>query len=96
MDRKDKVESRIKRKKRIRKNIFGTMDKPRLCVYKSLKGMYVQLVDDANDKVITGASTLNKEIKGQIKSGGNIEGAKKSRGIYRKKGNQHWYHPCGI
>ncbi|MCX5809130.1 MAG: 50S ribosomal protein L18 [Deltaproteobacteria bacterium] len=77
MNRKDKVESRIKRKKRIRKNIFGTMDKPRLCVYKSLKGMYVQLVDDANDKVITGASTLNKEIKGQIKSGGNIEGAKK-------------------
>lgn len=77
MKRKEKVESRLKRKKRIRKNIFGTMDKPRLCVYKSLKAMYAQLIDDEHDKVITGASTLNKEIKEQLKSGGNIEGAKR-------------------
>ncbi len=42
------------------------MEKPRLCVYKSLKAMYAQLIDDANDKVITGASTLNKEIKQQL------------------------------
>ena len=77
MNRKDKVESRIKRKKRIRKNIFGTMDKPRLCVYKSLQQIYAQLIDDSEGKVITGISTLHKEVKPKVKSGGNIEAAKK-------------------
>lgn len=77
MDRKEKVEARLRRKKRIRKKIAGTKDKPRLCVYKSLKEMYAQLVDDMEGKVVTGASTLNKEIRPQIKYGGNVEAAKK-------------------
>ena len=45
MQRKDKVEAREKRKKRMRKKIQGTKDKPRLCVYKSLEQIYAQLVD---------------------------------------------------
>jgi large subunit ribosomal protein L18 len=77
MDRKEKIESRIKRKKRIRKKVSGSPERPRLCVYKSLKNMYVQLVDDENSKVLTGISSLNADMKGQIKYGGNSDSAKK-------------------
>jgi len=77
MRREEKVEGRSRRKKRIRKKIAGSPNKPRLCVYKSLKGIYAQLVNDADSKVITGASTLSKDVKGKVKYGGNIEAAKK-------------------
>jgi large subunit ribosomal protein L18 len=77
MDRKQKVEARMRRKKRIRKKISGAADKPRLCVYKGLKEIYVQLIDDSASKVITGASTLSKEVKVDLKYGGNVEAAKK-------------------
>jgi large subunit ribosomal protein L18 len=77
MQRKDKVEAREKRKKRMRKKIQGTKDKPRLCVYKSLEQIYAQLVDDMEGKVVTGASSLSKEVKATLKSGGNVEAAKK-------------------
>ncbi|HVN97512.1 MAG TPA: 50S ribosomal protein L18 [Syntrophorhabdaceae bacterium] len=77
MQRKQKVEARERRKKRMSKKIRGTKDKPRLCVYRSLQQMYAQLVDDSEDKVITGLSTLHKEVKAALKTGGNIEAAKK-------------------
>ena len=76
MQRKDKVEAREKRKKRMRKKIQGTKDKPRLCVYKSLEQIYTQLVDDSEGKVVTGISSLSKEVKATLKSGGNVEAAK--------------------
>ncbi len=77
MDRRRKVEARSRRKKRIRKKISGVATKPRLCVYKSLKEIYVQLIDDSANKVMTGASTLSKEVKADLKYGGNVEAAKK-------------------
>ena len=77
MDRRDKVEARDKRKKRIRKKLSGTKDKPRLCVYKSLKEIYSQIINDIDGNVITGVTTLNKEIKADIKYGGNVKAAKR-------------------
>ena len=77
MQRQDKVEAREKRKKRMRKKIQGTKSRPRLCVYKSIQQIYAQLVDDSENKVVTGISTLHKELKSALKSGGNIEAAKK-------------------
>ena len=67
---------RLRRKKHIRKKIFGTSDKPRMCVYKSLSNIYVQIIDDENKKVLFGASTLTPSIKKELKYGGNIEAAK--------------------
>lgn len=77
MQRREKVAAREKRKKRIRKTISGTAVKPRLCVYKSLRQIYAQLIDDSHDKVITAASTLTKEVSVTVKCGGNVEAAKK-------------------
>ncbi len=73
---KTRSRRRLKRKKRIRKKISGTAARPRLCVFKSLQHMYAQLVDDGTGKVITGVSTLTKEVKGGIKHGGNAASAK--------------------
>jgi large subunit ribosomal protein L18 len=85
MDRKEKIEARLKRKKRIRKKVSGTAERPRLCVFKSLKNMYAQIVDDASGRVITGISTLTAEMKGDIKYGGNTGSAKKVGEAIAKK-----------
>lgn len=85
MDRKEKIEARLKRKKRIRKKITGTAGRPRLCVFKSLRNMYAQLVDDTTGKVITGVSTLTADVKGDIKYGGNAASAKKIGETIAKK-----------
>ena len=58
-----------KRKYRIGKKISGTNERPRLVVYKSLKHIYAQLVNDSNGQVLTGVSSLTPEVKKQIKNG---------------------------
>lgn len=60
-----KVDPRIKRKERIRRKLSGTAERPRLTVYKSLKHIYAQLVDDTTGKTLAFASSLSKELKGQ-------------------------------
>jgi large subunit ribosomal protein L18 len=77
MRREDKVEARLKRKKRMKWKLIGNPEKPRLLVFRSLRGIYAQLIDDATHKVLTGASTVTKELRGDIKYGGNVEAAKK-------------------
>lgn len=59
---------KLRRKIRIRKNIFGTSDKPRLSVFRSLKQIYAQVIDDATGKTIVSASSLSKEIADEIKN----------------------------
>ncbi|MCP3900288.1 MAG: 50S ribosomal protein L18 [Desulfobacteraceae bacterium] len=63
--------SRLKRKKRIRKNIFGSIERPRLSVFRSSKHIYAQIVDDVNGNTLVSASTLDKEF--------NTKGDKKVR-----------------
>ncbi|MBU1340813.1 MAG: 50S ribosomal protein L18 [Proteobacteria bacterium] len=55
--------ARLKRKKRIRKNIFGNQDRPRLSVFRSSKHIYAQIVDDTEGTTLVSASTLDKEFK---------------------------------
>lgn len=69
-----KFEARIRRKKRIRKKVTGTAERPRLTVYRSIKHIYVQLVDDLHGKTLASASSASKEFGA---SGGNAAGAKK-------------------
>jgi len=67
-----KIEPRLKRKARIRRKLSGTPQRPRLSVYKSLKHIYAQVVDDSSSKTLAFASSLSKELKG------NTEGDKKA------------------
>ena len=57
------LDSRAKRKIRIRKKAFGDASKPRLAVFKSNKNIYVQAIDDINQITIGSASTLSKGLK---------------------------------
>ena len=66
---------RAARHERIRKRVVGLPHRPRLCLHRSLKNIYAQMVDDTTGKVLFGLSTLNKEVRQKIKSGGNIEAA---------------------
>ena len=72
-----KLKSRQRRHERIRKKVFGTTDKPRLSIFKSLSHIYAQIIDDTSGKTLLAASTTEKEMKTGIKHGGNVEAAKK-------------------
>ena len=73
----NRSKTRARRKKRVRKKIRGTSERPRLCVFRSPKHLYAQLIDDTEGKTLTAASTLSKDIIDQIgKNSGNKEGAK--------------------
>lgn len=66
--------SRLHRKDRVRKKILGTSERPRLAVFRSLKNIYAQLIDDSKGVTLVSASSLDAEFKG--KYGGNKELAK--------------------
>ena len=62
--------------RRIRVKIEGCAERPRLAVYRSGKHIYAQLIDDVNHVTLASASTLDKDIRDNVKNGGNIEAAK--------------------
>lgn len=73
---KEKYRKRLKRRKGIRKRVFGVKEKPRLSVYRSSKNIYCQIIDDTTGRTLASASTLIKDIKDKLPYGGNIEAAK--------------------
>ena len=73
VSRKDSKAQRLKRHKRIRAKISGTTERPRLCVYRSLQNIQVQVIDDTKGVTLVSASTLEKAFAGY---GGNKEAAK--------------------
>jgi len=68
MSRVSRNDLRKRRHRRVRSKAFGTRGRPRMCVYRSLKGIYVQIVDDEAGITLVSASTLSKELKGKIKN----------------------------
>jgi large subunit ribosomal protein L18 len=73
LSRNDK---RLARHQRVRRNLSGTSQKPRFCVYRSLKNISAQVIDDTTGTTLVAASTLDKDIKAQASYGGNKEAAK--------------------
>ncbi len=85
--KKTREQARRRRHLRVRKRFVGTADRPRMCIYRSLKHIYVQVVDDNIDggggKTLCAVSTLDKEVAG----GGNnsVEMAKKVGQLIARK-----------
>ena len=73
------------RHERVRKRVTGTKERPRLNIYRSLSHLYAQIVDDENGKTVVAASTLDKELKESVKTGGNVEAAKAVGGLIAKR-----------
>ncbi|TLY46391.1 MAG: 50S ribosomal protein L18 [Nitrospirae bacterium] len=67
--------SRVRRHHRVRLRVFGTAQRPRLNVFRSNGHLYAQVIDDTTGRTLLSASTLDKELKGTVKNGGNATAA---------------------
>lgn len=67
----DKNEVRLRKHVRVRKKISGTGERPRLCVFRSSKHIYAQVIDDVSGKTLVSASTMDEAVKGKLAYTGN-------------------------
>ena len=74
-----RIVSRHKRHSRVRKNVLGTAERPRLSVFRSLRHVFAQLVDDTSGRTLVSASSLSKETRGSA-------GGKKKKDIGKAVG----------
>ncbi|MCF8024050.1 MAG: 50S ribosomal protein L18 [Desulfobacteraceae bacterium] len=72
---------RIKRKKRIRKKVQGTAERPRLTVFRSARHIYAQIIDDHHGRTLAAASTMEKELRDR----GDFENKKAAAGEIGKR-----------
>ena len=78
----DRKAERERRHIRVRTKVSGTPERPRLCVYRSNKNLFVQVIDDVNGTTLAQASTLDKEIKTKH---ANVESAKEVGALIAKR-----------
>jgi large subunit ribosomal protein L18 len=73
--KKSRNEARKKRHQRIRNRVVGTPQRPRLCVFRSLKHIYAQVVDDSQGRTLASASTLDAGLRGDLTTMPKVEEA---------------------
>ena len=76
MAKKDRAVARRRRHMRVRKNIHGTPQRPRLNVFRSLTEIYVQVIDDEAGRTLAAASSIDKELRGKMKGKSKSEQAR--------------------
>lgn len=81
----DRNQIRLKKHKRVRKNMFGTAERPRLAVFRSLNHIYAQVINDELGVTLAAASSLDPDFKTAGLAGGNIEGASKVGELVAKR-----------
>jgi large subunit ribosomal protein L18 len=77
MAKKTRNEARLRRHQRVRKNIFGTPDRPRMNVFRSSSEIYVQIIDDFQGHTLASASSIDAELRPEMEGLSNIEKAQK-------------------
>ncbi|MDR3279449.1 MAG: 50S ribosomal protein L18 [Synergistaceae bacterium] len=76
INNRSRNEMREHRHRRLRKHLAGTCDRPRLSVFRSLKHIYAQVIDDEAGNTLVFASTLDKSLADSLKNGADTEAAK--------------------
>lgn len=76
MAEKNRSEARIRRHVRVRINVQGTQQRPRLSVFRSLSEIYAQVIDDQTGHTVVSASTIDQELRDQVKGLKKSEQAK--------------------
>ncbi len=72
----NKREARLRRKKRVKKTVRGTTERPRLTIFRSAKHIYAQIIDDTTASTLVNTSSLSKDLRPQVKGNwGNSGGA---------------------
>lgn len=85
---KKKRMGHLRRRKRVRQKISGTGDRPRLSVFRSIKHIYAQLINDELGVTVAEASTLSPELKENLSTGGNITAAESVGALIAQKAKQ--------
>ena len=67
---------RLRKHVRVRKKITGTAERPRLCIFRSAKHIYAQIIDDTNSTTLAAASTVDEALKGKFEHSGNKSAAR--------------------
>jgi large subunit ribosomal protein L18 len=67
---------RKRRQKRVRKKVLGTDDRPRICVFRSSKHIYAQVISDEKEVTLTSVSSLSKELKDKLQKTKGVDAAK--------------------
>ena len=75
-------------RRRIRSRVVGTAERPRLAVFKSLKHLYAQVIDDRLGVTLASASSLDADFRSELKSGGNLVAAKKVGEIVARRAKE--------
>ena len=75
VSKKSRAEVREKKHRRLRNHLAGTAERPRLSVFRSNNHMYAQVIDDTVGNTLVSASTLDKEVKAEVKKTNNVEAA---------------------
>ena len=75
VSKKSRSEIRIKKHNRMRNRFSGTAERPRLAVFRSNNHMYAQIIDDTVGNTLVAASTLDKEVKAELKKTNDVEAA---------------------
>ena len=70
-----KMQARKIRQRRVRQKVQGTLERPRLSVFRSAKHIYAQVIDDGANRVLVAASSLSKDFRATGQRGGNVAGA---------------------
>ena len=73
---KNRNEARLRRHARVRKSLAGTVERPRLNVFRSLSEIYVQVIDDHQGHTLVSASSVDSELRGELKGKTKTEQAK--------------------
>jgi large subunit ribosomal protein L18 len=66
MANKSRSAARVRRHLRVRKTVFGTPERPRLCVFRSLNDIYAQVIDDIEGHTLVSASSIDVELRGKL------------------------------
>jgi large subunit ribosomal protein L18 len=74
-----------RRKWSVRKSLFGSDERPRLSIFRSDKHIYAQVIDDLAGKTLVAASSLETDVRGDLKNGGNVAAAKRVGQAVAKK-----------
>ena len=85
---KDKARRLTRRRHHVRQMVFGTLQRPRLSVYRSSKHIYAQLIDDYAGRTLASVATTHTETRGQLKNGGNIAAARQAGRAIAEKAKQ--------
>ncbi len=78
-------EARLRRHRRVRRKVFGTAERPRLNVFRSLNHIYAQVINDEEGRTLVAASSIDRELRGQLDGLNKTERARKVGELVAKR-----------